>query len=456
MFTKKWTYFLLVSLCIVSFPVHSSGQDVPVYSMDNCIQMALKFSPQVKELQQEVEMSKTRLDEAKGYQLPQIEVTAISGPSPKARGNQIESNYRNDEINGIGIFGNLELKVVEPIYTFGKITEGKKAATHGIHVDESRVKQKATDVALEIKKYYYGYLASIEGNKLVNEIDGYLNTSIDRTKKLLDSEAGKATEIDLQKLEAYKGLLAKYHEETAKNIIMSKEAIRTFIGLEKGSEFELKDKSLETPDFAVENLEFYIGKSKDLRPEFIQLKEGLEAKRALVNVADADLYPMFFAAGYYSYADASERDKVTNPWIYDYFRHNLGGVVVGLKWHFDFGITKSKVRMAEADYKKYENLREYANIGIPLQVEKTYREFMEEKKNVVSLKNASQQARKWMIGAVMNYDMGIGESQDVADAVAAYGKIAEEYITSLYNYNMNYANLIQTSGLSVKEISDKY
>lgn len=81
---------------------------------------------------------------------------------------------------------------------------------------------------------------------------------------------------------------------------------------------------------------------------------------------------------------------------------------------------------------------------------------MEEKKNVVSLKNASQQARKWMIGAVMNYDMGIGESQDVADAVAAYGKIAEEYITSLYNYNMNYANLIQTSGLSVKEISDKY
>jgi len=456
MFIKRWTHILIFSLCIVLCPVYSSGQDVPVYSLDNCIQMALKFSPQIKELQQEVEMSKARLDEAKGYERPRLEVTVISGPSPKARGNQIESEYRNDRIDGLGIFGNLEVQVVQPVYTFGKITEAKKAATYGIKVDESRVQQKATDVALEIKKYYYDHLASIEAQKLVNEIDGYLNTAIDRTKKLLESNAGKVTEIDLQKLEAYKGLLAKYGEEASKNIVMSKEALRTFIGVGKDRDFEFRDKSLEPAEIAMADLNFYISKSKDLRPEFTQLKEGLEAKKALINVEDADLYPMVFAAGYYSYADSTERDKVTNPWIYDYFRHTIGGVVLGLRWNFDFGITRSKVKRAAADYKKYENLRDYANIGIPLQVEKTYREFMEEKKNIVSLKNASQLARKWMIGSVMNYDMGIGESQDVADAVAAYGKIAEEYITSLYNYNMNYANLIQTSGLAVKEISDKY
>ena len=159
---------------------------------------------------------------------------------------------------------------------------------------------------------------------------------------------------------------------------------------------------------------------------------------------------------FYSYSEATERDKVTNPWIYDFFRHNVGGVVLGMKWNMDFGITRARVNRAQAEYLKYERLREYADVGIPLQVEKSYRDLIEAKKNIDATKKAFRSARKWMVGAVMNYDMGIGEAKDAADAIVAYGKIKEEYIKSVYNYNMSYANLLQTTGLSVKEVSGKY
>ncbi|MEW6110376.1 MAG: TolC family protein [Nitrospirota bacterium] len=453
---KKILFFSFLLSFIYGFPSGACGDVINIYSLEEFIKMAVKFSPQIKEMEQEVEMAKTRLQEAEGYQWPQIEVTALSGPAPRARGDQIHSDYRNDRLSGIGIFGNVEVKIVQPIYTFGKITESKKAATHGIMVDESRVQQKAADIAVEIKKYYYGYLASLEGRKLVNEIDGYLDKAIERTKKLLGAESAYVTELDLYKLESYKGLLAKYAEETNKNIIMSKEALRTFAGIDKDAEFELKDRTLEPVEVKPESLGFYINKSRELRPEFAQLREGIEAKKALVDVADADFYPDIFAAAFYSYAEATERDKVTNPWIHDYFRHNVGGVVLGLKWDIDFGITKARYRRAKADHLKYERLRDYANIGIPLEVEKTYRELLEEKKNIEATGTASGLARKWMVGAVMNYDMGIGESRDVADAIVAYGKMAEEYIKSVYNYNMNYANLLQTSGLSIREIPGKY
>lgn len=446
----------ILFLSIAFYPIQSFAQDIPVYSLDDCIHMALKFSPRVKEQQQELEMTKTRLEEAEGYQWPQLEVTTLFGPSPKARGNQVVSNYRNDKIHGLGVFGSSELTLVQPIYTFGKITEAKKAASHGIRVEQSRVQQKATDVALEIKKYYYGYLAALEGEKLINEIKGYLESTIERTKKLLEAGSGYATELDLYKLEAFEGMLTKYSEEVNKNIILSKEALRTFIGLEKGTDFDLKDTTLKPVEVKIEGLDFYSTKSKKLRPEFIQLREGINAKKALFEMANADFYPKIFIAAFYSYADATERDRVTNPWIYDFFRHNVGGVVLGLKWNIDFGITKAKMNRARADYLKYERLRDYANIGILLQVEKSYRELMEAKKNIDATKRAYRSARKWMVGAVMNYDMGIGEARDAADAIVAYGKIKEEYIMSLYNFNMSYANVLQTSGLAIEEISNKY
>ncbi len=444
---------VFVYLCISLIPLDAFSQDViPEYSLDDCIRMALKFSPQIKEQQQEMEIAKTRLEEAEGYQWPQIELMTLFGPAPKARGDQIHSDYRNDRVEGLGVFGSADIKLIQPLYSFGKIEEAKKAATHGIGVEESKVRQKATDVALEIKQYYYGHLAALEGRKLIDEIQGYLDSTIERTKKLLEAESGGATELDLNKLEAYQGLLARYREEVEKNIILSKSALRVFTGLDKEARFDLKDKGLEPADVTVLELDYYSAKSRELRQEFKQLSEGLQAKEALLNMAKTDYYPLFFAAAFYSYSDATERDKVTNPWIYDFFRHNAGGAVLGLQWKFDFGITDSLVHRAHADYLKLERLREYADVGIPLQVEKSYRELMEAKQSIDATRRAYQSARKWMIGAVLNYDMGVGEAKDAADAIAAYGKIKEEYIKSVYNFNMGYANILQASGLAGEDI----
>ncbi|MBI4848861.1 MAG: TolC family protein [Nitrospirae bacterium] len=449
-------YGLIISLlCLVFIPHEAFSQEGRVYSLDECISAALRFSPQIKGQQHEVEIAKTRLEEADGYQFPQIEIMTLFGPSPKARGNQINSDYRNDGIEGLGVFGSADIKVVQPIYTFGKITEAKNAASHGIMVEASKVKQKATDVALEIKQYYYGHLAALEGEKLVDEIQGYLDSTIEKTKKLIESESGRATELDLNKLETYQGLLAKYRGEAEKNIILSKDALRTFMGLDGNAIFSLKDEALKPVDADVRELKFYSEKSKELRPEFAQLREGLKAKESLLNMAKADYYPKIFAAAFYSYSDATERDRVTNPWIYDYFRHQAGGAALGMKWNFDFGITGSQVHRARADYLKLQSLHEHASAGIPLQVEKSYREMIEAKNSIEATRKAFESARKWMIGAVMNYDMGIGEAKDAADAIAAYGNMKEQYIKSVYNFNMSYANVLQASGLAGEEISYK-
>ncbi|MBI4774148.1 MAG: TolC family protein [Deltaproteobacteria bacterium] len=426
------------------------------FTLDECVEMALKFSPEIKETNQDVEIARTRLDEAKAYFWPQLEALGLAAPVSDAKGNQVESSYSSDRIQGIGPFGSIDVSLVQPLYTFGKLSSAKEAATHGIKVDESRVQQKATDVALQVKQFYHGIAFANDGEKLVNEIDTYLESALKRTRKLLEAESEHATQLDLDKLEAFKGVVEKYRNKAVKSKILAKEALRAYMGLPRGTEMAIVDETLVPIDVDVQELEHYIQESQTLRPEITQLKEGLAAKEALVDVAAADYFPTLFVGAFYSYAYAPDRDRVTNPWIYDYANHQAGGVGVGLKWSLNFGITTAKVDRSKAEVLKLKKTQDFAETGIPLQVEQSYRDLIEARKNIDALETAQKAARKWMVGASSNYDLGIGTSKDLADAVVAYGTIKMDYLTSVYNFNMGYANLAQASGTSVLEVSNKY
>ena len=426
------------------------------YTLDECVEMALKFSPEIREVTQDVEIARTRLDEAKAYHWPQLDALGLIAPVSDAKGNQIESNDRSDKIQGIGPFGSIDINLVQPLYTFGKLTSAKEAATHGIRVDESRVRQKATDVALQVKQFYHGISFANDGEELVNEIDTYLEGALKRTQKLLAVESEYATELDLNKLEAFNGIVEKFRNKAIKSKILARAALRTYMGLPRGTDVAIADETLVPIDVNVEELEHYIDKSRSLRPEFNQLKEGLAAKQALVEVAAADYFPTVFVGAFFSYAYAPDRDRVTNPWIYDWGNHLAGGVGLGVNWSLNFGITSAKVDRSKAEFLKLKKTQDFAEVGIPLQVEQSYRDLIEARKNIEALQVSQKAARKWMIGASSNYDMGTGTSKDLADAVVAYGTIRMDYLTSVYNFNMGYANLAQASGLSVLEVAQKY
>jgi outer membrane protein TolC len=85
-------------------------------------------------------------------------------------------------------------------------------------------------------------------------------------------------------------------------------------------------------------------------------------------------------------------------------------------------------------------------MGIPVQVTKAYAEIVEARKNISSLEDAYKNARKWMVAASSNFDMGIGTITDLADAFIAYGRMKANYYRAIYNEKMGWANLVQATG----------
>jgi outer membrane protein TolC len=192
--------------------------------------------------------------------------------------------------------------------------------------------------------------------------------------------------------------------------------------------------------------EEYIRKAMNRRPEFEQLKKGIEAQKSLVEAARADLYPSVFVAAIGSFAGAPGRETFENSYIPDEFNHAYGGFFLGTEWHFDLGIGRGKVSKAKAEHQKLLFTKEYAERNIPLEVAKYYQDALEAKASYEAYGKGAVAARKWIVSSFSNFDLGVGTAKDMFDAIDRYGKNQGEYLLALYNYHVAMANLSYAVG----------
>ena len=143
--------------------------------LDDCIRIALKAAPELGEAQADIEQTSSKLAEARSYRYPQIELVTLFGPAPHARKDQFTSTDSGFKFSELTWFSSADATITQPLYTFGKISENMTAAGHGIEVDRSRKEQRANEVALKVREYYYGLILARELKEVVLEVQESLN-----------------------------------------------------------------------------------------------------------------------------------------------------------------------------------------------------------------------------------------------------------------------------------------
>ena len=441
------TAVVVLSLCLSTASASSAGSPAKtllVLELDECIRTALKVAPEIGEAQADLELTLSKQQEAKSYRYPQVDVMALFGPAPGAKREDISPIVNTNasfNTKDLTWFTSADLLITQPLWTFGKISENMKAAGHGIEVDKAKKQQKANEVALEVKKYYYGVLLAREMKGVLSELQEYMAAGKKKVRELIEHEVPSGDEMDLYKIDAYAGAVNKFMEEAIKGERLALAALKTRMGLTEGIEIDVATERLTMDNDPETDIETFIKQARLQRPEFRQLKEGLAARSALVDAAKANYYPDLFLAGVLSWAYADKRDRIDNPYITDRFQHAYGGLALGLKWHLDFGIIGAKVAAEQAQLNRLQSTNSYAEAFIPLQVRKAWLEMKEAEKVVIITKDAFTSAKKWGAAALANFDFGIGNPKDVFEAVEVYGKMKADHYQAIYNYKIAKANL---------------
>lgn len=439
-------YILPFIMMLFPVLVYAEANQKVVFDLQECIKRALDFSPEIKESIYEEDVYRAKKKQADSHEYPQIEVLAILGPSPEAeREDFLRTDVRSNTINGI--FGSVEATLIQPLYTFGKIKGYKEAAERAVRVASAGVNKKRSETVLRTKELYYGILLAKDLRNLILEIRDEIIDSIKKAEKQIEIGSPWADETNLYKLRSYLGEADRNLNEVEKAISVAKDGLITSMGLPRDIEFDIADATLTEELPKVGDLPFYLQKAQELRPEIIQLKEGIIARKSLIDVEKANYYPQFFAGLKASIAGATNRDRIHNPYVNDDFNHTSGAIFLGLKWSIDFGISDARVNEAEAEYHKLQEKKRFADEAIPFQIRKTFRELEEAQKNILQLKDAYTNARKWLVTAVLNFDLGVGDSKEIGEAAAIYAQTKANYLRSLYNYRISYSNLLHFSGI---------
>jgi outer membrane protein TolC len=415
-------------------------------TLDECVRRALVSAPELGEAQSDIALAASKLDEAKGYRLPQVEFLGLAGPVPQARGNQVSSPDTIDQSSRLTYYFKGDATITQPLYTFGKIGENMKAADHGIAADRAKKEQVRNEVALKVKEYYYGILLARGMKDLLLDVQDSLKKARDKAQQLFDEGSPNVVLEDIYKLDSFGGEVAGYLAEADKGEQLALAALRSRVGLAPAAEVDIATERLVPGEEAVPELGAVVATAKTRRPEFRQIEEGLKAREALVEAARADYFPDLFLAGYLSGAWAEKRDRVTNPWVPDQYNHGWVGVALGMKWKLDFGITGAKVEGKRAEYSRLLSTRAYAETNIPLQVKKFHLELDEAVKGIKATHDGYTNAKKWVVAAIANFDFGIGSAKEIFDALQQYAKMRAANYQAIYNEKLSRANLVYAAG----------
>lgn len=461
----------LCFLLLLLAPVSAAAQGKPpgegkrklVISLQDAIKRTLAVSNRIKESRAGVDASLSLKGQADAARWAQIDANLFGGPSTKnelldatGRGvgtGIIDSKTETGDIKVNGVFGRAVIRVVQPLYTFNKIGSFREAASRGVRVSQAAVGQQASEVVLQVKQAYYGALLASDTRAFLKGLLKDVRDSLKTTERRVEAGSAAATLGDVYQLRSFAARIEKGIADAGEGHTIAMDGLRTLMQLEPGVQFKLVDRNLTAAAVALRRVEDYEQTADEIRPEFVQLREGIKAREALVEAAVADRYPIIFAAALADVAGATNRDRSRVPIITDPLMHTQGGFFLGLNWHFDFGITEGRIDEARAEHMQLIYKKDFADLGIPFQVRKAYEEFQTATANIKNTKDAYRNARRWLVTAVANLDLGIGEVVQLTQAFILYIEFRVENFRAIHAQRIALANLDFATGEAVRSFT---
>ncbi|MDP6116347.1 MAG: TolC family protein [Planctomycetota bacterium] len=440
-------------LCLILAPV--AAEEI-LLDLSGCLSLALKQSPRLKISNHEVALAQAKLDEARSGRKPRLEIMNFAGAVTEARGNAVASSDRITDTDDLGPFNRLEMNLIQPIYTFGKLTSYVDSALHGLDAERAKRRQRRDELIYHVKKLYYSNLLNADLTELLTQTRKAFAEAHDTMQAIIDGdkEAPDGEEpamLDFVKLKVGLAQVTYNLKRITQAEDLTRSALKQALGLRGDSVLRIKEESLRSESSESRNLEFYVNQTFRNRPEWQQLEAGLQAKESLMKAAKKDFYPEVFVAVPFRYAAAGNRDDQKNPFVRDDFNFVEGGPVVGLRWQINFG-KSARAEQAKEEHNILLAQREEARSGFAVEIRKAWLGVKEMEERVTVMRKARGAARALTAGSKAVADMGVQDLEELFESYGLYTKAQSDYLLALYEHNLALADLSLKVGMEVTKL----
>ncbi len=440
---------LLVSFIVVAtLQTQPSGaEETTVYGLPDLIARALQHNPSVLQEHWKTEQAAADLTQARAARfLPHLRLESVGGLVPDAEGDVFNPPSDTTGIRGLGPFGRAELEFVQPLYTFGLLSNMRDAAAAGVKVAEAARADAELKASLEIKELYYGLLLAQELETLASKLSSELKErqeEVDLDDPSLPLSTGY--KLKLASLELDSRL-----REVSKKSQLARATLAWRCAIPDDEDWQPLAEHLVQDSTRVPPLDSLMAVAAVQRPEWRQLSAGISARHSLESAAASAFYPQFFLAGGWRYGIAPNRTDQHNPFVKDDFNFSSLGMFIGMRQSFEWGLLNAKRNKARAQLLELKSQEQAAVEGIRLDISRAHADFAEAKAGLESSHEGRRLGRQWVNLARDEYEF-TEEAKDLKALVSAFEGFAETeqaYHQAVYDYNVALARLERAVGMA--------
>lgn len=393
-----------------------------------------------------VAQAEARQEQARAALFPKVIGNAILSPIYSVTGNAINSQ---SDLDKWGAWVQSTVTLLQPIYTWGKISSFREAAAHGAEVARAQFRKDTNQIVYEVKELFYG---AVLAEQLYNFLEEGKNDVTEIVKKAEEDQKKKRPQIakrDYFRLKVFAAEADYRYEEAKKFRQLVRHALSLKLGFNPEEETIPQDTSLSPIDAPVPSEGDLVEKMALAKPEFHQLSNGIAAKKALLTAEKANKYPMFFAGGLLQFNYSNVRERQESAFAFDPYNRHTGGAGVGVQWTWDFATTLANEAYIRTEIDELERKQMYAKAGFRVELKKALAELYEARARLDTSKEAFRIGRKWLVSESMGYSVGLTEIKNLIDAYLARAKTAADHWQAIYNVNMSWADLSRVVGTEI-------
>ena len=338
----------------------------------------------------------------------------------------------------------LDIGGVIPLYTFGKIEAGRKAAEAQVRLYEWDLEKLRNSTRADVRRAFFGLQFARDAKYVVDDALARLTKAIDGLSKKLDKGEGGIDEIDKLRLLVYRDEVNARAGEAVRAETFALAALRFFTGVQTG--FDIPDEPLKRPDVVLAPVVRYLSAARLFRPEVSQARAGIAARQAQVDLQRARFFPDFGIGVAGSYAAAPSVTTQNTALSPNPFNHFYGAAGIGLRWSLDLLPNQARVARTESDLEEARALLRLALGGVAVEVENAYAIVLEAKNREESWMRAEHRAKQWISTVQDAIDLGTKNENSMNEPLRAYINARVSHMYALMDFNVGLSELARTSG----------
>jgi outer membrane protein TolC len=419
------------------------------YTLSDCLALTDRNHPNIWAARARLGVARGQLDEAKFTPFFQWYATAAAGVAPSIGGSLLYNQAPPFGTNiglltGYQPFFALNINIVLPLYTFGKISSGIEAADANVRVNEWDLEKNRQGARMDVRRAYYGVMYARDARYLAKEVVKKLDKAIDGISERIDKGEKDVEETDRFRLQLYRDEVLARAADADRGESYALAALRFLTGVPTG--FDVPDMPIKKPDTALAPIVRYLGAARLFRPEVNMARAGIEARKAELALGRARFFPdigVVLNANYSVFPSIVSQSSWFSAGNLNYLGY---GIALGARWSLDLPTNAARVAQSESRLEEVRALERLALGGIAVEVENAYASALEARTREEHWDRAEHRARQWIATIESQVDLGTKDERALIEPLRAYVFTRLEHLRAMNDANISLSELARVSG----------